>query len=47
VVLNAAAAIYLSGKANNMKRAVEMAQNSLNQGMAQKKMHDLITISNS
>jgi len=46
VVLNAAAAIHLSGKAKNLQEAVRMAEDSIDEGAAMKKMDDLIAISN-
>jgi anthranilate synthase/phosphoribosyltransferase len=46
VVLNAAAAIYLSGAAENLEEGVEKAELSIDSGAAMKKLEDLIAITN-
>ena len=47
VVLNAAAAIYLANKADDFNEAIRMAQYSIDEGAAMKKMEDLIQLTNS
>lgn len=47
VILNAAAAIYLAKKAEDFSEAIRMAQYSIDQGAALKKLEDLIQITNS
>ena len=46
VVINAAAAIHLAKKAENFIEAIRMAQYSIDEGAAMKKLDDLIKISN-
>ena len=40
VILNAGAAIYVSGKANSLKNGVEMASDAIGSGLAMEKMKD-------
>ncbi|MBV1878633.1 MAG: anthranilate phosphoribosyltransferase [Pseudomonadales bacterium] len=42
VVLNAGAAIYLSGQCGDLKAGVEMAQDAIGSGLAQEKMRDFV-----
>jgi anthranilate synthase/phosphoribosyltransferase len=44
VLLNAAAAIYVAKKAENFKEALRMAQTSIDEGLAMKKLDLLITL---
>jgi anthranilate phosphoribosyltransferase len=44
VVINAAAAIYVARKAENFKEAVKLAEHSIDQGTAMKKLQDLIRL---
>ena len=44
VVLNAAAAIFVGGKAENLETAVTMAKESLDSGNAWRKLESLIEI---
>jgi len=46
VILNAAAAIVTSGKASTMTEAIPLAEDSLYNGKAQKKLEELIKLSN-
>ena len=46
-VINAAAAIYVAKKAENFKEAVKLAENSIDQGSAMKKLQDLIRLTKS
>jgi anthranilate synthase/phosphoribosyltransferase len=46
VVLNAAAAIYLADGANSFQEAINMAQASIDEGAAMKKLKDLVEFSN-
>jgi anthranilate phosphoribosyltransferase len=47
VVLNAAAAIYLSGIANSIKEGVSIAKSAIDSGEAKKKLNQLINFTNS
>lgn len=47
VLANAAAVLYICDKAASLRDAVELAQNSINQGKALEKLEQLITLSNS
>ena len=47
VVLNAAAAIYVGGKAESIKRGILVAANSIGSGAAIKKLEELCRVSNS
>lgn len=47
VVLNSAAAIYVSKKAESIKEAIQMAEYSIDEGAAKRKLDELIKISNS
>ncbi len=46
VALNAAAAIYVSGKTDSIKSAIVLAEKSIDSGAALKKLNDLIQVSN-
>ncbi len=46
VLLNAAAAIFVGGKAENLAKAVELANESLDSGMAFEKLQNLIELTN-
>lgn len=46
IVLNAAAAIFIGGKSDNLKSAVNMANHSLDSGEAAKKLSQLIELTN-
>lgn len=46
VLINAAAAIYITGKASTLRDAVDLARNSLNSGAALQKLSDLIEATN-
>ncbi len=46
VVLNAAAAIMVGGKAKDLKEGIKMAEESIDTGMALKKLEDLIRLTN-
>jgi anthranilate phosphoribosyltransferase len=43
-VINAAAAIYVAKKAENFKEAIKLAEHSIDQGTAMKKLQDLIRL---
>ena len=47
VVLNAAAAIYVGGKAESIERGILVATNSIGSGAAIKKLEELCRVSNS
>jgi anthranilate phosphoribosyltransferase len=47
VLLNAAAAIYVSGKATSIKKGIELAEDSIDSGKALKKLNELIKETNS
>ena len=47
VVLNAAAAIYVGGKAESIERGILVATNSIRSGSAIKKLEELCRVSNS
>ena len=47
VVLNAAAAIYLGGKADSIEKGILVATNSIESGAASKKLEELCRVSNS
>ena len=47
VVLNAAAAIYVGGKAESIERGISVAANSIGSGAAIKKLEELCRVSNS
>jgi anthranilate phosphoribosyltransferase len=47
VVLNAAAAIYVGGKADSIEKGVRIASNSISSGAAAKKLEELCRVSNS
>ena len=40
VILNAGAAIYVSGKANSLENGIEMARDAIGSGLAMEKMKD-------
>ena len=42
VLLNASAAIYVGGKANNIKEGIELAKESIDSGKAYKKLNEFI-----
>lgn len=46
VLLNAGAAIYANGKAGSIKEGIEKARESIDSGMALKKLNELIELSN-
>lgn len=46
VLINAAAAIYLCGRAENLKKAADLARKSLKNGLALKKLNQLIAETN-
>jgi len=46
VLLNAAAAIYVGGKAENLEEAVELATTSLESGKALEKLNNLVSLTN-
>jgi anthranilate phosphoribosyltransferase len=46
VVINAAAAIYVSGTAQDFREAISLAENSINSGQALQKLDELIAYSN-
>jgi len=46
VIINAAAAIYISGKAINIEEGIELANQSLNSGKAKASLKELIKVSN-
>jgi len=47
VILNAAAAIYIGGKAESIERGILVAANSIGSGAASKKLEELCRVSNS
>jgi anthranilate phosphoribosyltransferase len=47
IVINAAAAIFVGGKANDLKDAARLAEGSIDSGAAQKKLEQLIKATNS
>ena len=47
IVLNAAAAIYVGGKAESIERGILVAANSISSGAANKKLEELCRVSNS
>ena len=47
VILNAAAALYLGGKAESISKGILVAINSIKSGAANKKMDELCRVSNS
>ena len=46
VVINAAAALFVGGKANDLKEATKLAENSLDSGAAASKLKQLIESTN-
>jgi len=46
VLLNAAAAFIIAGKAETLKQGVEIAKQSIDQGKAKEKLEQLIKVSN-
>jgi anthranilate phosphoribosyltransferase len=46
VIINAAAAIYISGEAINIEEGIELANQSLNSGKAKASLKELIKVSN-
>ena len=46
VVLNAAAAIYVGGKADSIEKGIRVATNSIESGAASKKLEELCRVSN-
>ena len=45
-IINAAAAIYISGEAINIEEGIELANQSLNSGKAKESLKELIKVSN-
>lgn len=46
VVINAAAAIYLSNRADSLEEGIRMAQYSIDEGHAMKKLDNLVQMTN-